>query len=788
MTSRFTPSAEKALKNAQRSAEELGHTYIGSEHLLLGLLEDSESVSSKILNSHGVDHNKAREAVIKLCGKGSARNVSPSDITPKMKSILKNASEGSPAAFGRIGTEQLLYALVSERGCFAERVLGDLDVDCERVLQSALSARKRADTVIGKKEEKKPKKLPPMLSKYGRILFSLNDPSLPIIGREEETERVIRALCRKSKNNPCLIGEPGVGKTAVIEGLASLIEEGNVPSALKSKIIVSLDLPSMLAGAKYRGEFEERLKTVLAECEDDPDVILFIDELHTIVGAGSSEGSIDAANILKPALARGRVKLIGATTVSEYRKHIESDSALERRFQPISIEEPSTEQTKRILRGIKESYEKHHCLKIETEALDSALNLSVRYFPNRRLPDKAIDLLDDAASLKRIENERNQRSMSELSGIIKGISKQKSSINEHDSNDFTMLSNLEESCEKRLSGIDCDSPLMAKDVERALFLRTGINPTSPLRASFSLENELKKVIFGQNEAIAQVCRGVRAGLLGINSAERPLSSFLFLGQSGVGKTALAHELAKLLYGDSSFIRFDMSEYGEKHSLSTLIGSPPGYVGYGEEGLLIKEVRSRPYSVVLFDEAEKAHPDVFNILLQILDTGFVTDPLGKRADFRNSVIILTSNTGSGDAHRAGFTQYNENGNCSDGAKAFFKPELLGRLDGIVHFSSLDLKAYTCIAEHRLDALKDRLCHSGIKIEFEDGIGEHIAKKAQSSPYGARDVFSYIKTHIEEKLSFELSRSNDIQGLKIVFFEENGEIQLKSVANSEFSHTM
>ncbi len=780
MTSRFTPAAQSALKQAQNEASEMGHTYIGTEHLLLGLLCQDSSVAAELLKSKGIEYSKTRRLVISICGSGSRTDPPPSAMTPRLKEVLKKAAEAMPGAFGRIGTEQLLLSLLNEEESFASRIIERQNVP-RNDLTSDLSSLK-----LPKAKHELRKRLPPMLSKYGRLLCeTVCDP---VIGREAEIEALIEVLCRRRKSNPCLIGEPGVGKTAIVEGLAQLINDGDVPSFLKDKAIVSIDIAAMLAGAKYRGEFEERLKTVLAETSDDPDIILFIDELHTIVGAGGSEGSIDAANLLKPALARGEIKLIGATTVSEYRRHIESDSALERRFLPISVEEPTKAQTKEILLGLKEKYEAHHEISISEEAINACIDLSIRYLPSKRLPDKAIDILDEAAAAKRIRLEKAFDHETALSGIIKGLETSK----EEESEDQTgMLTALEESLNERLKTLNAKkehSPLDASDIEAVLKKRQGHLCLPTPNQLNDIDKKLGSVIFGQEDAISKISAAVRAGTLGINGAERPIAALLLLGPSGVGKTAVCSALAESLYGSNrALIRFDMSEYSEKHSVSKLIGSPPGYVGYRDEGLLIKEVRSKPYSVVLFDEAEKAHPDIFGLMLQILDRGFLSDTQGRRADFRGCTVILTSNIGNNAQKKAGFSFDSSKDGALDAAKTFFRPELLGRMDAIIPFSPITKDAALEIAKRGLSELEDRLIPCGIRLKTEDEVLNAAASAALTSPFGARAIFTFIKNEIESKLILRLSDKDAQSGISVISME-NGKISIKTVTNPEFSHTM
>ena len=766
MTSRFTPAAQNALKRAQTEASEMGHTYIGTEHLLLGLLREESSVGAEILRKHGLDYKKVRQAVIYLNGSGN-KTLPPPSMTPRLRSVIEKAAKEMPGAFGRIGTEQLLSALLSEKESVAVRI-----IEKHRSGSDILPELYSVNAALPKGEERK--KLPPTLSKYGKNLCECRLD--PVIGRENELESLIEALCRRRKNNPCLVGEAGVGKTAVVEGLASKIRDGNVPSFLLGKAIVALDIASIISGAKYRGEFEERMKTVLLEASEDPDIILFIDELHTIVGTGASEGAIDAGSIMKPSLARGEIRLIGATTVSEYRRHIESDPALERRFLPITVEEPTVSEAVDILTGIKEKYEEHHGIKIDESAIRAAVELSVRYVPSKRLPDKAIDLIDEAASAKRIELERRSEDEKYIGGIIKGLS-------EADDELARDVENRIKPHFDRIARGEEQSILLPSDVEKVLKKRRGSVRLPSESDLLGLENGLKGAVFGQKSAIKTVASTLRAGILGINGSTSPIASMMFLGPSGVGKTALASAIAEQFYGSpDAMIRLDMSEYAEKHSVSRLIGSPPGYVGYRDEGLLVKEVRSKPYSVVLFDEAEKADPDVFSLLLQILDHGFVTDPQGKRADFRGCVIILTSNIGASEGGAAGFTA-KDGDRLSKCAKDFFAPELIGRLDCVVTFDRLDNDTAHKIAKKRLNTLKERLMANGLSVEISDEVAGVCAKHGSG---GARDIYSFIKTEVEGAVIANLPSEKD--GYSLHISSENEKISVKTVAKNALSHIM
>lgn len=792
MTSRFTPAAERALQHALKEAKEFGHPYIGTEHLLLGLLSEEDCVAARILNGRGIRYDPTKKLLGTLIGRGTAADVTSADLTPRLREVLEEAAKSLPGAFGRVGSEQLLNALLACSESAAEKLLAAQNVSAAALLGDAalLEQTRREQLSIG--NESKKSKLPPTLAKYGVCLSDLAERGEidPVIGREEETERLLRILCRRVKNNPCLIGDPGVGKTAVVEGLAQRIVKGEVPAPLKNKRLITLDLSSMLAGAKYRGDFEERMKTVLAELEDAPDLLLFIDEIHTIVGAGSAEGSLDAANILKPALARGKLRLIGATTTEEYRKHIEHDAALERRFQPVTVEEPSPEATLAILRGLRSRYERHHGLPITDGALEAALSLSIRYLPERHLPDKALDLLDEAASAKRIRNEQSDNGKKELQGILLGLRiHRETEEGAHPDGSEEALTALEERCGERLQALSEPSGgLTEKDVSDVLAARLGHAVFTDLSPSAlpSLEPRLKERIFGQEAAVDTVCRTLRRGMLGLTEGERPLASFLFYGPPGVGKTALAEAVAEELFGHKrALLRFDMSEYREKHSVSTLVGSPPGYVGYGEEGLLTGQVRKRPYSLLLFDEAHRAHPDVYGLFLQILDSGFLTDASGRRVDFRNTVVILTAEeeaVGSG-GKTVGFTAAERSASGGD----VLRPELLCRLDHTVRFAPLSREAAEKIADKQLENLALRLSRRGVSVTFSDALRAHAAKQA-TAVSGARGVLRYLREEVEEALIAHLTAFPPDGASSLFGDEKNGKIVFEARTPSKMLHIL
>ena len=788
MMNRFTEKAQNTLNNALRFARELGHTYIGSEHLLLSLAAETDSVSAKMLAEHGITPEAVKEKVEEIAGVGSESEVSPADMTPRTRKIIEGAAVLS-MRFGQnyIGTEHLLLSLLSERDCVGVKILETLGLSADE-LSEQLSAFLGQARNAGDDAEKAPGRggknaVPdaPTLSGYGRDLTAMAKAGKldPVIGREQETERVIQILSRRTKNNPCLIGEPGVGKTAVVEGLAQRIADGAVPETLRDKTVVSLDLSGMIAGAKYRGEFEERLKNVMAEVAKNPNIILFIDEIHTIVGAGAAEGAVDAANIIKPALSRGEMQLIGATTIAEYRKHIEKDAALERRFQAVMVGEPSAEESLLILRGLREKYEAHHKLKISDEALRAAVDLSKRYIADRYLPDKAIDLVDEAASRKRLSAHTTPPDLKESEQKLKSL--------EHEKEEAITAQNFEAAArlrdeEKKLradydkakadwkASLSGDELTVTEtDIADVVTQWTGI-PVSRLLEEegerlLHLEDLLKKRVVGQDEAVSAVARAIRRGRMGLKDPKRPIGSFIFLGPTGVGKTELTKALAELLFGDpGAMIRVDMSEYMEKHSVAKLIGSPPGYVGFEEGGQLTEKIRRKPYSVVLFDEIEKAHPDVFNILLQVLDDGVLTDSQGRRVDFKNTIIIMTSNVGASaltakSVGSFGFTQNEgvaEDKKATDekvmeALKATFRPEFLNRIDDIIIFNKLTKENILTIAGMMLREVGDRAHELGIDLSFDDSVAELVAKAGFDPVYGARPLRRAVVRLVEDALS-------------------------------------
>ena len=786
MTNRFTQKAQNALNHALIAARSFGHSYVGSEHLLVGLASDSESVSARILAAKGATRAKIIDTITTAIGTGTPTDVTAADLTPRTKQIIEmSAYTSTRLGHSYIGTEHLLLSLLEETDCVALRVLEALGVsatDLKNSLLSYLDGVERTAPVdkAARTQARADGALRdcPTLASYGRNLTALAKEGKldPIIGRDTETERVIQILARRQKNNPCLIGEPGVGKTAVVEGLAKRIADGNIPEMLRDKSIITVDIPSMIAGAKYRGEFEERLKNVMAEVAKRPDIILFIDEIHTLVGAGAAEGALDAANILKPALSRGEMQLIGATTIAEYRKNIEKDAALERRFQSVMVGEPSPEDAVRILRGLRDRYEAHHKLKISDDAIEAAVSLSARYINDRYLPDKAIDLVDEAASRLRISRYTSPPDVKALEARVDTLCREKEeAIKAQDFEAAARLRDEEQALRDELrrettawqeNRRDAALTVTREDIADIVTAWTGI-PVRQMESEESkkllhLDKILKEHIIGQPEAVDAVAKAIRRGRMGLKDPKRPLGSFLFLGPTGVGKTELCRALALVMFGDrNAIIRVDMSEYMEKHSVSRLIGSPPGYVGYDEGGQLTEKIRRKPYSVVLFDEVEKAHPDVLNILLQILDDGMLTDAQGRRVDFKNTVIILTSNIGASaiteKAKSLGFTAAATDekaameANVMQALKSAFRPEFLNRLDEIIVFNRLTDADIRKIASLLLAELGERICGIGVEIEFDPSLVAYVAEKGFDPIYGARPLRRAITSLVEDSFS-------------------------------------
>ena len=808
MQNKFTQKAQNTLNRAMSVAGELGHSFIGTEHILLGLSLEKESIAAKILLSRGIVDSAIRKSIIEAEGEGVPSDPSPYDMTPRAKRIIELSSvEARKRGCAFIGTEHLLAAIISERDCMASRVIEALGVPCTELkmdilnVQSATYDKKSKE--IESDTDTKHKKAHGALKSYSRDITELAASGAldPVIARDTETERVIQILSRRQKNNPCLIGEPGVGKTAVIEGLAQRISLGDVPDTLKGKRILSLDISSMIAGAKYRGEFEERMKNVMEEVSRDRSIILFIDEFHVIIGAGAAEGAVDAANIMKPALSRGELQVIGATTISEYHKNIERDAALERRFQSVLVEEPSESDCIKILNALKPRYEEHHGVIISDDAISAAVKLSVRYVRDRYLPDKAIDLIDEAASRAKLRtalaksSEKEQKDLDVIlqqkEEAVKAQSFEKAALLHRE--EIRLKEKLASNQEHKLSILT----VCADDVAAVITQETGI-PTSRILQSegqnlLGLEESIKKRIIGQDEAIESVCRAIRRGRAGLKDPKRPIGSFIFIGPTGVGKTELANAVATELFGSKdSLVRFDMSEYMEKHSVSRLIGSPPGYVGYGEGGQLTERIRRKPYSVLLFDEIEKAHPDILNLLLQLLEDGSITDAQGRKVDFCNCVIIMTSNAGSSapSPQILGFSLSNAAASASARQTAeiknIFKPEFLNRIDEIVTFKALDRHAIEKITRKMLDEVCDRASTLGISLCFEESVISFIASDIGEREYGARPLRRAITRLVEDRLSSDILEGTVKPGDKILGKIENEEISFfKDLSVSESS---
>lgn len=800
----FTRKAQNALNSALYIASEMGHNCVGSEHLLLGLLGEKDGIAARVLSESGVTYEKTKQLLEANVGVGAPSSLSAADITPRTKRIIENsASVAVGLGHGYIGTEHLLLALVDEEECFAMKLIaeqGTTATEIRRQTMACLGTNTDKNGVGMHKNADEGLKEAPTLSQYGRNLCKMAKEGKidPIIGRDTETARVVQILSRRTKNNPCLIGEPGVGKTAVVEGLAQKIVDGQVPDTLRDKIIVTLDISAMVAGAKYRGEFEERMKNVMEETRKNPQIILFIDEIHTIIGAGGAEGAVDAANIIKPALARGEMQVIGATTIAEYRKHIEKDAALERRFQSVTVGEPTPDEAVQILLGLKDKYEAHHKLKITDDAVKAAVALSVRYINDRYLPDKAIDLIDEAASKKRIESYTPPTDVRELEARLKSVTAEKEeAILGEDYEGAARLRDEEkrlsdELSEKR-SGVKPGTALeiTAEDIAEIVTEWTHI-PVKKLAEEegerlLRLEEIMKKRVIGQDEAVEAVARAIRRGRMGLKDPKRPTGSFIFLGPTGVGKTELSKVLADTMFGsEDAMIRVDMSEYMEKHSVSKMIGSPPGYVGYDEGGQLTEKIRRHPYSVVLFDEIEKAHPDVFNILLQILEDGILTDAQGRRVDFRNTIIIMTSNVGASgivEPKTLGFSgtvsdseEKNKIKNTvTDALKRTFRPEFLNRVDEIVVFSKLNDENIKSIARIMLGEVEERIEKLGITVTFDEEVVASLAKEGFDSVYGARPLRRAIVRRVEDAFSEAMLKGEITEGDEVKAVLTDGKVE-------------
>ena len=800
----FTQKANKAVNLAVQSAESMGQNYVGTEHILLGLAQEGTGVAAEALKACGLNAADLEER-IRNTGSGYPTKLSPNAFTPRTKRLLQTAVAFAARTGGYVGTEHILLAILYEQDSYANSFLRDMGVDINRLAEQLKGSFGGQQSGGAPQPNGSESGGDSALEKFGRDLTQAakNGEIDPVIGREKEIERVIQILSRRTKNNPVLIGEPGVGKTAVAEGLALEISAGNVPEILRDKRVVTLDLTGMVAGAKYRGDFEERIKAAIDEVKQSKNTILFIDELHTIIGAGAAEGSADAANILKPSLARGDFQVIGATTLNEYRKYIEKDAALERRFQPVKVGEPTQEQAIAILKGLRDKYEAHHKVKITDEAIDAAVKLSSRYIADRYLPDKAIDLIDEGASKVRLASMTSPDNIKELEQTLERYEQEKASaVNEQDFERAAKLRDEQKDIQKRLDEArknwkdaqkDSCGEVDAEVIARIVSDWTGV-PVVQLTKEESerllnMEQVLHERVVGQDEAVTSIAKAIRRGRVGLKDPKRPVGSFIFLGPTGVGKTELCKALAQAMFGDeNAMLRLDMSEYMEKHTVSKLIGSPPGYVGFDEGGQLTEKVRRKPYSVVLFDEIEKAHPDVFNMLLQILEGVRLTDSQGRTVDFKNTVIIMTSNVGARlitDHQKAlGFVQ-NEDKEEKDvkqlvlgELKKVFRPEFLNRVDDIIVFNKLTQDEIKEIAKKMLDTLAKRLKAMNIEISFTDAAITAIADKGFDDAYGARPLRRAIQSEIEDTLSEYMLDGKVQSDSKVTCDYADGEFDFKT----------
>lgn len=782
---KFTERARRVLSLAQEEAQRFNHNYIGTEHILLGLVRETDGVAARVLSNLGVELHKVRSAVEFIIGRGERSTPGEIGLTPRAKKVIELAvDEARRLNHHYIGTEHLLIGLMREGEGVAAGVLESLGINLDKIRgETSRLLSQSSQSPQGSGRRGRSKSQTPMLDELGVDLTKqAREGNLdPTVGRSNEIQRVTQILSRRTKNNPVLVGEPGVGKTAIVEGLAQLIAENKVPSTLQGKRLVTLDMGSLVAGTKYRGEFEERLKKVVKEITESGKCILFIDEVHTMVGAGAAEGAVDAANILKPSLARGELQTIGATTPDEYRKYLERDSALERRFQPVRVEEPTVDESVEILKGIKGEYEKHHELTINEDALKAAASMAARFISDRALPDKAIDLIDEAASRVRINNSEQPLSLTEVSNMLDRVRREKDeAISTRQYEQAAELREREMSLQLKMEALQSDweterssnSPVVTEDdIAEVVNMWTGI-PVARLASTESerlvnMEASLRGQVSGQDEAITVISKAVRRARAGLKNPKRPTGVFLFLGPTGVGKTYLVQKLAEFMFGsEESMIRIDMSEFMDRHTVARLVGAPPGYIGYDEGGQLTEAVRRRSYSVILLDEIEKAHPEVFNILLQIFDDGHLTDAKGRRVDFRNTVIVMTSNIGSDlirQDRSMGFSARGESGrtdeqaylrmknNVLDEVKRFFRPEFLNRIDGQVVFHSLGREHMQEIVKLQLQDVNAELIEQGITMEVSDAARDWLSEKGYDPQFGARPMRRLIQDHLEDKLS-------------------------------------
>ncbi len=778
----YTEQAERAIKYASKKAKEMRHPYIGTEHLLLGLRSEYSGVSGQILAQNGVEEKDVLRLMDELIvpPENSFEGKKPEE-SPRFRSILENSEkEARRLHTADVGTEHLLLSIIRDVDCVAARILITLNINLQKIFQDIMAAAGIDAKEYQEEIQEGQKGAGAMLEQYCTDLTAQAEEGRldPVLGREQEMYRLMQILSRRTKNNPCLVGEPGVGKTAVVEGLAQRLASGVVPEKMKDKRIYTLDLPGLIAGSKYRGEFEERMKGLISEVKSNGNIILFLDEIHTMIGAGGAEGAIDASSILKPSLARGEMQLIGATTITEYRKYIEKDAALERRFQPVTVEEPSQEQCVQILRGLRGKYENHHRVTISDKALEAAVRMPQRYITDRNLPDKAIDVMDEACSKVSLKGYRVPDNLTALEETVKELAVQKEeAIRKGDFTEASLIQKEQIQAEEKLDSVKkrfrkrtavSKPEVTEEDIAEVVSAWTKV-PVQKLAESDAdrlkkLENVLHKRVIGQEEAVSAVARAVRRGRVGLKDPRRPIGSFLFLGPTGVGKTELSKALAEALFGsEESMIRVDMSEYMEKHSVAKMIGSPPGYVGHEEGGQLSDQVRTHPYSVILFDEIEKAHPDVFNILLQVLDDGHITDSQGRKVDFSNTVIIMTSNAGAKaivDPKKLGFAVKEDPAgdykrmkqNVMDEVKMIFRPEFLNRIDEIIVFHALDKthmkKIVTLMCRDLTKRLEDQM---GIRLTLRESAKALIVEKGTDAKYGARPLRRALQTELEDKLA-------------------------------------
>jgi ATP-dependent Clp protease ATP-binding subunit ClpC len=814
---RFTERAKNVLDLAQAAASELGHGYVGSEHILLGLSREGGGVAAKVLRESGLESRLILDLIEKNIGRGGAGEFPPQGLTPRAKRVIELAiTEANRLGHNYIGTEHLLMGILREYDSVAAKLILSTGVDLNRMYTEILNIfgsseyKPRQSATVGKTRKTETK----TLDQYSRDLTEMaRAGSLdPVIGRENEIQRVIQILSRRTKNNPVLIGEPGVGKTAIAEGLAQRVLSGDVPEMLRDKRVVSLDLTGMVAGTKYRGDFEERIKAAIDEVIKAGDVILFVDELHTIIGAGAAEGAIDAANIIKPALGRGEIQVIGATTLNEYRKHVEKDAALERRFQPVTVNEPTPEESVLILKGLRDRYEAHHKLKITDEAIEAAVTMSSRYINDRYLPEKAIDLVDEASSRVRMENLKLPPDLKDLEAKKEALANEKEAAVK--SQDFERAASIRdrerqmdneiERARKNWENIRTGArgSVGPEDIAAVVSGWTGIPVTSITQDEserlLKMEEVLHQRVVGQNEAVTAVAKALRRGRVGLKDPKRPIGSFLFLGPTGVGKTELCKALAGAMFGDeNAMLRVDMSEYMEKHAVSKLIGSPPGYVGYDEGGQLTEKVRRRPYSVLLFDEIEKAHEDVFNILLQIMEDGILTDSQGRRVDFKNTIIVMTSNVGARNItdkqKRLGFAPAGDNEEASkfeniksavlEELKRTFKPEFLNRVDEIIVFHQLSRENIREISAKMLETVKARVKAMGIDMSADDKALDHLSEKGFDPVYGARPLRRAIQSAVEDAVAEKILEGSIKAGDAVTVTAADGRIELITVREAK-----